>query len=82
MDFYERDERDGAVYYMLYPGGNQIKFAKEENDTEYEYIEGEGWVESGILLDYMWPDAELFGEYREMSLEEAQAVFFEKHIPM
>ena len=36
----------------------------------YEFEKG-GWVESTIMLGYLWPDSPEFGMYREISEEEA-----------
>lgn len=59
-------------YYLLSDDENGLKLAKDDGESEYEYVKGEGFVESGILLDYMWPDAPAFGQYKEISEAEAK----------
>ena len=60
------------TYYLLSDDANGLKIAMDDGEKEYEYIKGEGFVESGILLAYMWPDAPMYGNYKEISEEEAK----------
>ncbi len=69
-------------YYILYDENDLPHYAKMDGEKEYEYIEGNGWVESDILLSYLWPTGPMFGMYQEMTPEEAMGYFHSIGLPI
>lgn len=59
-------------YFKLIDKINYNEIIKDDKDYSYCYYFGaETWVKTGIMIRYQWPDDDLFGEYTEVSEEEA-----------
>ncbi|MDL2285918.1 hypothetical protein LJC24_00570 [Desulfococcaceae bacterium OttesenSCG-928-F15] len=60
-------------YYKLTDKLNNGEVIKEDNDNSYRYYFGtEKWIKTGIMIEYQWPEDELFGKYTEISESEAK----------
>lgn len=67
------------VYYKLLDELNHNEVVKNDNGEKYRYSFGaEKWIPTGIMIRYMWPDDIKFGEYVEISEQEAQELLEQK----
>jgi len=60
-----------STYYRLLDAAHDGVIVKTDGRLHYEYDPVKGWVRSGILLHYEWPESETYGMYEEIT--EAQA---------
>lgn len=61
------------TYYRLQDPKNKGVIARAEGRNQQQCIPGRGWVDSGILIHYFWPDSDIFERYEIISEEEAMA---------
>ena len=60
-------------YYKLLDPKNKGKIARAEGRNQEEYVPRKGWVPSGILLHYFWPESDTYDQFEEISEAEALA---------
>jgi len=58
-------------YYRLRDIKNKGTIVRTEGMTHHQYIPGEGWVESGILVRYFNDESDYYDLCDEISEEEA-----------
>ncbi|MPW25957.1 hypothetical protein GC105_09155 [Alkalibaculum sp. M08DMB] len=58
-------------YYRLLDPKNINTIVRAQGRSQQQYIKGKGWIESGILLDYQWPDSDTYDRYEEITELEA-----------
>ena len=59
-------------YYKLLDNENFNTVVRACGENQEEYIHGEGWVQSGILMEYFCDESPLYGLYEEISKDEAE----------
>lgn len=66
-------------YFRLLDKEHRGIIVRAKGESQQKYIPGRGWVESGVLLRYLWPDDELYDYYEEISEEEALKAITQSH---
>lgn len=59
-------------YFKLLDRENYGVVVKAQGENQQEYVPGEGWVQSGILMEYFCDESPLYGLYEEISKDEAE----------
>lgn len=62
------------TYYRLLAPQHKGQIARAEGRSQQEYIPGRGWVDSGILVHYLWPDSDIFERFEEIGAAEAARI--------
>ena len=66
-------------YYKLTDRLNFNEIVKDDDGKRYTYRFGaEKWIPSGIMTRYMWPDDKKFGQYVEVTEDEANQIIDEQ----
>jgi len=60
-----------SKYFRLTDKKNKDTIVKAEGRIQHQFIPGSGWVRSGILLEYQWPESPLYGYYETIPESEA-----------
>lgn len=58
-------------YYKLLDPENKGIIVRAEGKNQEEYVPQKGWVRSGILLHYFWPESDTYDMFEEISESEA-----------
>ncbi len=58
-------------YYVLKDREHRGTIVRSEDGKSYKYDKGRGWVRSGIMSQYFFPDSPVYESYDEISEEEA-----------
>jgi hypothetical protein len=58
-------------YYRLAVPQEEDVIVRTEGRSQQEFVKGKGWVESGIMLEYFWPESDMYNQYSELTEEEA-----------
>lgn len=60
------------TYYRLLDKAHLGQIIKCEGNNEFfKYKPGTGWVESSLIIHYLWIESDTFGKYEVISEEEA-----------
>lgn len=62
------------IYYRLLDPKRKGTVVRTEGRSQQEFIPGRGWIESGELMQYFWPDSETYDCLEEISESEALAL--------
>lgn len=54
-------------YYRLTSNTDKGTIVRTEGKIQHQYIKGKGWVRSGIMLEYFWPDSDLYEMYETIT---------------
>jgi len=60
-----------SEYFILLDPKNNGKIVKADGRIQYQFIPGEGWVRSGILLEYQIPESPLYDLYKQITEKKA-----------
>lgn len=66
-------------YFRLLDKKHKGTIVRTEGKHHERYYPDRGWVRSGILMSYFWPDDELYDYYEEISEEEALKAITQSH---
>ena len=66
------------IYYRLTDPGKNGTITRAEGRSQQQYVAGKGWVESGVMIRYFWPEDELFEQYVVITEAEAMKIVGEK----
>lgn len=58
-------------YYRLLDHEHKGTIVRAEGRVYEEHVPQKGWVRSGILIHYFWPDSDTYGMCEEISETEA-----------
>jgi hypothetical protein len=58
-------------YYRLLAPKDDGTIVRTEGRSQQQYIQGRGWIESGIMLEYFWPESDIVENYEEITEQEA-----------
>lgn len=61
------------TYYRLLDQTHKGVIVRMEGREQQQFIPGRGWVDSGILIHYFWPESDTFERYKVISEDEALA---------
>lgn len=59
------------TYYKLLDNAHLNMVVKADGRVQHEYIKGQGWVRSGIMLEYFCDESDTYNMYEEISEQEA-----------
>lgn len=60
-------------YYRLEDPNHKGTIVRAEGNIQEEYVPKKGWVRSGLLLHYFWPESDTYDQFEEISEAEALA---------
>ena len=60
-----------VLYYRLLDPKHENMIVKAEGSIQQRYEPQKGWIRTGIMLEYFWPDSDAYNMYAEISEEEA-----------
>jgi hypothetical protein len=58
-------------YYRLLDPQHKGTIVKTEDKSQYQFELGKGWIRTGIMLDYFFPESDTFDQYEEITEDEA-----------
>jgi len=58
-------------YFILLDRTNNGVIVKADGRIQYVYVPCDGWVRSGILLEYQIPESPLYDKYEQISEKKA-----------
>ena len=61
-------------YYVLKDREHRGTVVRSEAGKSYKYDKERGWVRSGIMSQYFFPDSPVYESYDEISEEEANKI--------
>lgn len=61
-------------YYVLKDREHKGTIVRSEGGKSYKYDKERGWVRSGIMSQYFFPDSPVYESYEEISEEEANKI--------
>jgi hypothetical protein len=60
-----------VTYYILDDFEHRGTLIRSEGRKSFEYDKNEGWVRTGIMAQYRFPDSPVYESYHEITEEEA-----------
>jgi hypothetical protein len=60
-----------ATYYRLLDPEHENMIVKTEDKVQHRYEPNKGWIRTGIMLDYLWPESDTYDRYEEITEENA-----------
>jgi len=60
-----------VTYYKLNDYDNRGTVVKSEEGKSFKYDKSRGWVRTGLMSQYMFPESPVYGSYDEVSEAEA-----------
>lgn len=59
------------TYYKLLDNAHLNTVVKADGRVQHEYVTGQGWVRSGIMIEYFCDESDTYNMYEEISEQEA-----------
>lgn len=56
-------------YFKLLDPAHENTIVRAEGRSQQEYVVGQGWIESGILMEYFCDESPLYNMYEEITEE-------------
>jgi hypothetical protein len=61
-------------YYVLNDREHRGTIVRSEGSKSYKYVKERGWVRSGIMSQYFFPDSPVYEAYDEIDEEEVRKI--------
>lgn len=61
-------------YFKLLDPAHENTIVRAEGRNQQEYVINQGWVESGILMEYFCDESPLYNMYEEVTEEKAMRI--------
>ena len=61
-------------YFRLLDTVRNGTIVRADGPIQHEYVPGEGWVRSGVMMEYFNDESEFYDAYQEISESEAKAI--------
>jgi len=61
-----------ATYYRLLDPKRKGTIVKTDGNEQYLFDPKTGWIKTGVMLEYFWPDSDIYDRYEEISEQTAR----------
>ena len=62
---------ENITYYRLLDPQHKGMIVRDRDGDQHRFDPVKGWIHTGILLQYEWPESDFYGRYEEIPEEQA-----------